>query len=111
MPARRLRLRITLVTTIVGLVLLTTLVIGASAAMLMVSNTRALIDQARTGAVDAATDEARDLFGLAPQITGELAAQAERGVLPLDQPEKLVAMFAERLRTFPELAWIGYGDL
>lgn len=110
-PVVQLRLRPTLVSAIVGLVLLTALVLGASAGLLMLNNTRALIDQARIGAVDAATDEVRDLFELAPRITSELAAQAERGALPLDQPEKLVAMFAERLRANPELAWIGYGDL
>jgi len=48
------RLRPTLRTTIIGLVLLTALAIGGSAAILTLSVTRTLIDQARTDAVTAA---------------------------------------------------------
>ena len=104
------RLRPALVTTIVGLVLLTALAIGTSAGVLLVSSTRALIERARSSAVNTATTDVQQYFEVAPGITDELAAQARRGALPLDHPDQLAILLAERLRTEPHLAWIGYGD-
>jgi adenylate cyclase len=104
------RLRPTLVTMIVGLVLLTSLGIGGSVGILTVASTRSLIDQTRAAAVAAASEHAHDFFETAPQNTHELAAEARRGILPLDQPERLVALFMERMQDRPQLAWIGYGE-
>jgi adenylate cyclase len=104
------RLRPTLVTTIVGLVLLTVAAIGGSAAYLTLRNTRELIDQSRTSAVAAASGEVRRLFELGPRIMTELVADAQRGVLPLDDPHKLAARLIERLRLEPQLAWISYAS-
>ncbi len=104
------RLRPTLLTTIVGLVLLTALAIGGAAAILTVSVTRTLINQARTDAVSAARDAARELFATPSRITKELAADARRGALPLDDRGRLAALFSERLRMWPRLSFIGYGN-
>jgi adenylate cyclase len=105
-----LRLRPTLVATIVGLVLLTAAAIGSSAAFLTLRDTRELINRSREADVKAAVAEIHTLFELGPQISSELAAEAERGVLPLDDPHSLAARFAERLRTEPDLAWIAYAS-
>ena len=105
------RLRPTLLTTIIGLVLLTALAIGGGAVILTLSITRTLIDQARTDAVNAAREETRQLFAAPPRITQELAADARRGVLPLDDRARLAALFAERLRSVKRLSFIGYGSV
>jgi adenylate cyclase len=106
-----IRLRPTLLTTIVGLVLVTALTIGGGAAVLTLSVTRTLVDQARTDAVTAAREETRQLFDEPPRIARELAASAHRGALPLDDRERLVAILAEVLRNWPRLAVIGYGNV
>jgi adenylate cyclase len=112
MQARPLyRLRPTLLTAIIGLVLLTALAIAAAAAILTRNSTRALVNQVRSAAVAAASEKLGDLFEAAPRITDELARAAERGALPLADRHQLVAALAERLRVQPPLAWIGYGDL
>jgi adenylate cyclase len=105
-----IRLRPTLLTTIVGLVLLTALAIGGSATILTLSVTRTLIDQARGDAVNAAREETRQLFSAPPRIVSEFAAAARRGALPLDNRERLAAIFAEVLRVNPWLSFIGYGN-
>jgi adenylate cyclase len=106
-----IRLRPTLLTTIVGLVLLTALTIGGGAAILTLSVTRTLIDQARTDAVTAAREETRQLFNEPPRIARELAASAHRGALQLTDRQRLVGLLAEMLRTEPRLAVIGYGNV
>jgi len=78
--------------------------------MLALQQTRALIDRARTDTVSAADAEVRRFFETAPGVTDELVAQASRGALPLDDFDRLAALFAERLRHVPGLAWIGYAD-
>jgi adenylate cyclase len=104
------RLRPTLLMTIVGLVLLTALTIGGGAALLTLSVTRTLIDQARTDAVTAARGETRQLFNEPPRIVRELAAAAHRGALQIGDRDRLVAILAEVLRVAPRLAVIGYGN-
>jgi adenylate cyclase len=104
-----IRLRPTLLATIVGLVLLTALTIGGGAAILTLSVTRTLINQARTDAVTAAREETRQLFDEPPRIARQLAAAAHRGALPLDDRQKLAIILAEVLRNWPRLAVIGYG--
>ncbi|HXO02172.1 MAG TPA: hypothetical protein VN900_08935, partial [Stellaceae bacterium] len=105
------RLRPTLLMTIVSLVLLTALAIGGSAALLTLSVTRTLIDQARTDAVTAAREETRQLFAAPPRIVGELARAAQRGALPLDDREHLAVLLSERLRSVSRLSFIGYGSV
>jgi adenylate cyclase len=105
------RLRPTLMTTIVGLVSLTALAIGSSAAVLTVTITRTLIDQARVAAVDATQSGIRDYFADAPQFAVKFAAQSQRGLLPFDDRERLAGLFAEELRVSPLLHFVGYGDL
>jgi len=105
-----MRLRPTLLTAIVGLVLLTAAAIGGAAAILTVSVTKSLIHQSRLSAVDAAREETRQLFAAPPRIVGELSAEARRGALPLDNRERLAALFSERIRAFPRLSMIGYGN-
>jgi adenylate cyclase len=104
------RLRPTLIATIVGAVLLTALAIGGSTIMLTLHGARTLIDQTRISAVASATEAIHDFFAAAPYNTNELAGAARHGALPLAQPDKLAALFAERLSDHPQLAWIGYGD-
>jgi adenylate cyclase len=105
-----LRLRPTLLTAIVGLVLLTAMTIGGAAALLTLSVTRTLIDQSRAAVVMAAREETRQLFAVPPRIVEELTAQARRDALPIENRDRLAALFSERLRAFPRLAIIGYGN-
>lgn len=103
-------LRPTLLLSIIGLVLLSSVAIGLCAGWLTLSSTRALIRAAQQGAVAVATDETEKFFDDAPEITLELAGAARRGVLPLDDPHLLAGQLVERLRVHPQLSWIGYGD-
>ena len=107
----RFRLRPTLLMTIVGLVLLTASAIGTGAAILMVSVTRSLIDQARIDAVSATEAGVRNFFSDAPQFTEKFAALASRGLLPFDDHDRLAQAFAEELRVSPLLFFVGYGDV
>ncbi len=103
-------LKPTLVSSIVGLVLLASLAIGVCAGLLIFSSTRAMISQAEKAAASAATEEAQNFFNVGPEITSDLAAAAQRGLLPIDDPHHLAGQFAERLRVQPHLSWIGYGE-
>ena len=105
-----IRLRPTLLTAIVGLVVLTAAALGGAAAILTLTITRTLINENRTAAVTAAREETALLFSVPPHIAGELASEAHRGALPLDNRQHLAALFSERLRAFPRLAIIGYGN-
>lgn len=105
-----IRLRPTLLTAIVGLVLLTAATIGGGAAFLTMSLTRTLINQSRDDAVAAAREEARHLFDEPPRIAGELAAAADRGALHIDDRNRLVGILAELLRVIPPVGVIGYGS-
>ena len=105
-----IRLRPTLLTAIVGLVVATAAAIGGTAAILTLRITRTLIDENRIAAVTAAREETELLFSVPPRITNELAAEAHRGALPLDNRQQLAALFSERLRVIPSLAIIGYGN-
>ncbi len=90
-----LRLRPTLMTTVIGLVLLTALAVGGAAAFLTLTTTRSLISQARINVVRSASDEIEQFFDIAPRITDQLAAAARRGALPLADRGKLGGRFAE----------------
>src|ERR1700761_4359856 len=95
---RLFRLQPALVTVVVGLVVLTAVAVAASAGVFALQQTRALIQRARTDTVSSASAEVRRFFEVAPAITDELVAQASRGALPLDNFDRLAALFAERLR-------------
>jgi adenylate cyclase len=103
-------LRPTLLSSIVGLVLLSSVAIGVCAGVLIFKGTGAVIKLAEGAAVSIATDEVENFFNVGPQITTDLAAAAKRGLLSLDDPRRLAGQFAERLRVHPQLSWIGYGD-
>ena len=103
-------LRPTLLTSIVGLVLLSSVAISVCAGVLIVKGTGAVIKLAEGAAVSIATDEVENFFNVGPQITTNLAAAAKRGLLALDDPHRLAGQFAERLRVHPQLSWIGYGE-
>jgi adenylate cyclase len=105
------RLRPTLMTSIVGLVMLTALAIGIGAGTLTLSVTRTLIDQARIAAVDATQAGIRDYFADATQFTNQYATLAARGALPFEDRDRLAAVFAEELRVAPLLHFVGYGDV
>ncbi len=106
-----IRLRPTLLTTIVSLVLLTALTIAGAAGLLILSVTRTMIDQARVDAVTAASERTRELFGTAPRIVVELAAAAHRGALRVDDRDHLAGLLAEVLRVTPRLNFVGYGNV
>ena len=106
----RFRLRPTLLTTIIALVLLTAATVGISAGALLYSVTNTLIHRARQAALNATNAGIRDYLNDAPQFTTEFAALAKRGLLPFDNHEHLAEMFAEQLRVSPLLHAIGYGD-
>ncbi|HTQ35169.1 MAG TPA: cache domain-containing protein, partial [Stellaceae bacterium] len=106
-----IRLRPTLLATIVSLVLLTALTIGGVAGFLILSVTRTMIDQARIDAVSAARERTRELFGAPPRIVAELAAAAHRGALNVNNRERLAALLAEVLRVTPRLNFVGYGNV
>jgi adenylate cyclase len=105
------RLRPTLMTAIIGLVLLTAATIGTGAAVLTIAVTRDLIDQARVAAVNSAREETRQLFAAAPRIASEYTAMSRRGAINIDDRARLAAQFAERLRAFPFFYMMGYGDV
>ena len=105
------RLRPTLMTAIIGLVLLTAATIGTGAAVLTIAVTRDLIDQARIAAVNSAREETRQLFEAAPRIATEYTAMSRRSAINIDDRERLAAQFAERLRAFPFFYMMGYGDV
>jgi len=104
-------LRPTLLTSIIGLILLTSLAIGTSAAVVTITATRALVEQARTAAVESAREETRQLFATPPRINGELSAMVRRGAIHIDDRAQIAAQFAEILRAFHYLSSIGYGDV
>ncbi|HTZ37361.1 MAG TPA: cache domain-containing protein, partial [Stellaceae bacterium] len=106
-----MRLRPTLLSSIIGLVLVTAAAIGGGAVFLTMSISRSLIEEARGSAVKSAREETRQFFAAGPRITDELTQLARRGVLPFDRRDLLVAQFAERLRAFPTLYSVGYGDV
>jgi adenylate cyclase len=106
-----LRLRPTLTTAIIGLVLLTAAAIGAGAAMLTITVTRALIDQARMAAVRSAREETHQLFAAPPRVAAEFTAMARRGAAEVNDRDRLAAECAERLRAFPMFYMMGYGDV
>jgi adenylate cyclase len=103
-------LKPTLVSSIVGLVLLSTIAIGICAGLLILSSTRAMISQAEKAAAAAATNEAENFFDVGAETTADLAAAAQRGLLLLDDPHRLAGQLAERLRVQSHLSWIGYGE-
>src|ERR1700722_1296471 len=107
----RVGLRPTLVCSIVGLVLFSSVAIGVCAGLLILSSARTMIRQAERAAAAAATTETQNFFDAGPRITTDLATAARRGLLPLDDPHRLAGQFAERLRVEPHLSWIGYGDV
>ncbi len=106
----RFRLRPTLLTTVIGLVLLTATAIGISAGALLFSVTDTLIHRARRAALNATEEGIRDYLNDAPQFTTEFAALARRGLLPFDDRNRLAGFFAEQLRVSPLLHAVGYGD-
>ena len=105
------RLQPTLMTAIVGLVILTALAIGASTGVITRHTAQSLIEHSRNAAVAVATEEVGQFFDDAPRMTGELAAAAKLGALPLQKPEMLGALLAALLRSHPHLAWIGYAEV
>jgi adenylate cyclase len=110
-PAFLFRLHPTLLSAIVGLVLLTSLAIGIGAAVLTITITRALIEQARVAAVETALEEARQLFATPLRLNGELTAMVRRGAIEIDNRAQVAAQCAEVLRVYPYLASLGYGDV
>ncbi|HWB51042.1 MAG TPA: adenylate/guanylate cyclase domain-containing protein [Stellaceae bacterium] len=113
MAARRYRFRLrpTLLTTIVSLVLLTAAAVGLSAGALLYSVADTLLHHARRAALSATEQGIRDYLNDGPQFTTEFAALAERGLLPFDDRTRLAGMFAEQLRVSPFLHAVGYGDV
>lgn len=103
-------LKLTLVSSIVGLVLLSSIAIGVCGGFLILGSTRAMIRQTERAAAAAATDKVQNFFDIGAEITADLSAAAQRGLLPLDDPHRLAGQFAERLRVQPHLSWIGYGE-
>jgi adenylate cyclase len=106
----RFRLRPTLLTTIIALVVLTAAAVGLSAGALLYSVTNTLLHRARQAALNATEDGVRDYLSDGPQFTTQFAALAVRGLLPFDDRERLAGIFAEQLRVAPLLHAIGYGD-
>jgi adenylate cyclase len=105
-----LRLRPTLLFAIVGLMLLSSLAVGLCGAWLTYRSTREMMGLAEEAAVSVATEETRNYFKPVPEITGELAADAQNGLLPMGDPHLLARQLVDRLRVREQLLWIGYGE-
>jgi adenylate cyclase len=103
-------LRPTLLCSIVGLVLLSSAAIGICAGWLTYRSTRAIISLAEKAAVTIATDEVQNFFRAGPEVTADLSAAAQRGLLWFRDPHLLAGEFAERLRVHQQLSSIGYGE-
>jgi adenylate cyclase len=104
------RLRPTLLTVILGLLLATVAGIGAIAFVKTSESIDALARQQFTAVVQATVARVQSLVEGVPSSLREYELLAQRGVLPIDDKQALGAVFVERLRQNPKLAWIGFGD-
>jgi adenylate cyclase len=115
MPGQRigfsLRLRPTLLSVVLGLLLATVAGIGSIAFLKTSESIEGLAGQQFAAVTHATVERVQTLASAAPRILLEYEAQAQRGILPLDNFESLGLRFAERLRQNPDLAWIGYADV
>ncbi|HKD23729.1 MAG TPA: cache domain-containing protein, partial [Rhizomicrobium sp.] len=90
--------------------LLSSLAIGICGAWLTYRSAREMTDLAEKAAVSVATEEIRNYFKPVPEVTAELAADAQNGLLPMGDPHLLARQLADRLRVREQLLWIGYGE-
>jgi adenylate cyclase len=104
------RLRPTLLTMVVGLVVLTALAIATSAALLMRYTTREEIHGAQRGAARVAMQEVNQLLGTLPQVMEAFAAATRRGALPMEDQQRMLGIFLEQVHAAPRIAAAGYGD-
>ena len=115
MPGQRyafsLRLRPTLLSLVLGLLVATVVAIGAIAFLKTSDSIETLAGQQFAAVTHATVERVQTLASAAPRILLEYEAQAHRGILPLNDLEALGMRFAERLRQNPDLAWIGYADV
>lgn len=106
-----LRLRPTLLAVVLGLLVATVAGVGAIAFFKTSESIEGLAAQQFSAVTHATVERVRTLAAAAPRILLEYEAQAQRGILPLDDMGLLGLRFAERLRQNPDLAWIGYADV
>jgi adenylate cyclase len=104
------RLRPTLLTVVLGLLVATVGSIGAIAFVKTADSIESLAAQQFTAVTQATVERVQTLVATTPRILREYEAQAQRGILPLNDFEALGLRMAERLRQNPDLAWIGYAD-
>jgi adenylate cyclase len=103
-------LRVAILALLVGLLLSTVAGIGGVAVL----STRQAIGELEAKHFElvstAATGEVKNLLEPAHSLLAEFRTQADRGLLPVDDPDRLAELLVERLRYRENLAWLSYSD-
>jgi len=103
------RLRPTILTGFLGLLLATVVAIGGVAYVETERALEQLVQQHLDAVARATTSELRRLLDPAPRILDELAVLHQRQLLP-DHPQALGEAYVERMRQHEGLGWLGYAD-
>jgi hypothetical protein len=107
----QLRLRPTLLIATASLVGATMAAAGASFQYYAGTMVERLLERQFDTVAGGAAVQVEALFEVAVRTLKELRRLAELDLLPLDDPEALGRLFAERLRGDSRLGWISHGDL
>jgi adenylate cyclase len=94
-----------------ALLLVTVGTIGGIAFVRTSSSISFLVGQHLDAIATGTRSEVNRLLAPASQTLGELQNLARQEVLPLDDPDRLGALFVERLRGNPSLGWLGWADV
>ena len=109
-PRPRVSLRVLLVTLLVGPLLLT---VGSIAGVAVVNRRQSIDELAAQHFAVVSTATAREVRGVlapAPTVLQELRTRAQRGLLPVYDPDLLGDDLVERLRYERGIAWLSYSD-
>jgi adenylate cyclase len=106
----RLPLRVTLLVLLTGLLLLTVGTIGLVAYQKTSASIRELADTHFRAISGATALQVRGLVEPAVLILEEFRAETQRGLLPIDDLDRLGEHFVERLRYARGLAWVSYSE-
>jgi adenylate cyclase len=110
-PARRkFPLQLTLMTWMIGLLVVTVAVIGTIVHVRTTTAIEWLVHLHLESVATATRSEVKSLLQSASNVVDEYATNGAKGRLPLDDPEALGMLFVERIRHQPVIGWIGFGD-
>ena len=109
-PIGRLSLRITLLTLLVGLLLLTVASIGTVAQISMNRIVGEMERRLFTIGALAIGSQVNGFFSPASPVLEDLADQTRRGGLRVDDPDALADYLVARLRRTPTVGWLSYSE-